>query len=127
MAWDCRLPRGHKAPDGTFLGRPCKGKEGDAVSMDEQREQRRQTLYIEGPTAVCGDCGFTSDLSGAWSVEDGRLVFRADPSPLQRRGPDFFHCDESRDVANFTRIEIDGDELAVEDFTAIRREAERAT
>lgn len=25
--WKCQLPPGHKAPDGTFLGRPCKGND----------------------------------------------------------------------------------------------------
>lgn len=25
VPWKCRLPPGHKTPDGTFLGRPCRG------------------------------------------------------------------------------------------------------
>lgn len=43
----------------------------------------KETLEIEGPSVTCGGCRFRSALTGAWSVEDGRLVWRG----RRRRAP----------------------------------------
>lgn len=89
--------------------------------LDEWHRKRRNLLEIDNPGARCGDCMFSNELSGEWSVEDGRLVFRADPSPLQTRGPDFHHCAEGRDeVAEFTRITVNGRELAPEQVAELQ-------
>ena len=100
-----------------------------AESLDAWRKARRNLLEIEGPGATCGHCGHASAVKGAWSVEDGRLVFRADPNPLRGRGPDFVSCCESSEIAEFTRITVDGTELTAEQvgqLQAAQRAAEEA-
>jgi hypothetical protein len=51
-------------------------------------------LTIEAPSARCGHCGFTTSVAGGWSVEAGRLIFRAEPNPFPFRGPDEDWCGE---------------------------------
>lgn len=86
------------------------------------------TLEIEAPLARCGRCGYVQALSGTWSVEDGRLVFRADADPLRRRGPDYRGCSESshdgRGSIEFTRLEVDGEPLTDEQVAEMRSSAE---
>jgi hypothetical protein len=91
-----------------------------ANSLDRWREARRTLVEIENPLAECGHCGFTNSLTGTWSVEDGRLVFRADPNPLTRRGPNFHYCGESSETAEFTQITVDDKPLTSEDVTALQ-------
>ena len=84
-------------------------------------------LELEPPILACGHCRFGSAVQGEWSVEDGRLVFRADADPQPRRGPDLNHCCESSVVAEFTKITswqglvIEGDQLE-----ELRKTAEEA-
>jgi hypothetical protein len=87
-------------------------------------QDRKVTLEIDGPTAVCGSCGFTSALTGAWSIEAGRLVFRADTDPLTRRGPSLHYCGEGREVTEFAHLVIDGEDMPDEDFATLRATAE---
>lgn len=89
-------------------------------------KSRRDLLEIENPGAQCGHCGFGSVLYGAWSVEDGRLVFRADPNPMRSRGPDFESCGESSPVARFKRITVDGEALTDEQVAALQASAQAA-
>ena len=86
----------------------------------------RDTLEIEGPSASCGACRFMSALKGTWSVEDGRLVWRADPEPQPRRGPDLESCCEGRECGEFRRITADDEELSSEDIATIRATAAQA-
>lgn len=81
------------------------------------------TLQIENPLAVCGHCRFTTELSGQWSVEDGRLVFRADPDPQGRRGPDLESCCETDPVIEFEHVTADGRELAAGQVAELRETA----
>jgi hypothetical protein len=83
----------------------------------------QETLGIGAPTAQCGHCGFMSSLEGAWSVEDGRLVFRAAADPLSHRGPDFDSCCESDPVVQFRRIVTEGTPLTDEQVAALRASA----
>ena len=85
-----------------------------------------RTLEIEGPSASCGHCRFMTRLTGEWSVEDGRLVFRADADPQPRRGPDLVSCCESSPVVRFKRITVDGEDLGDGDIAALRVSAEHA-
>jgi hypothetical protein len=78
------------------------------------------TLEIDGPSATCGHCRFTSALKGKFSVEDGRLVWRADESPQPGRGPDLRSCCESSPVIRFERITAGDEELSTEDIGALR-------
>lgn len=75
----------------------------------------RETLEIDAPMAECGWCGYGQRLSGTWTVEDGRLVFRAHLDPLMRRGPGYSSCSESDHGGNgaisFTRVTVDGEPL----------------
>jgi hypothetical protein len=87
---------------------------------------RSKTLEIEGPTAECGHCRFMTALSGKFSVEDGRLVWRADPDPQPRRGPDLGSCCESNPVIKFEHITADGKELSAEQVAALRATAHNA-
>ena len=50
---------------------------------------REYSLEIEGPSATCGHCRFTSALAGTFSVEDGLLVWRGAPDvqPTARTWP----------------------------------------
>lgn len=87
-----------------------------------------KTLEIEGPSVTCGACRFTSALEGTFSVEDGRLVWRADPDPQPRRGPDFRSCCEGRDCGEFEHV-TDGwgdREFSSEEIAAVRATAEEA-
>lgn len=86
----------------------------------------RDALEIEGPSAACGRCRFMSALSGRWSVEDGRLVWRADPDPQPRRGPDLESCCEGRKCGEFAGIVADGGELSAADVAALRETARLA-
>jgi hypothetical protein len=83
-------------------------------------ELHQETLGIAAPTAQCGHCGFMSSLDGEYSVEDGRLVFRAAPDPLSRRGPDYESCCEGDPVVKFRRIVADGKVLTDEQVTTLR-------
>ena len=85
-----------------------------------------RTLEIEGPSAHCGHCRFASALKGAWSVEDGRLTWRAAADPQPRRGPDLVSCCESSPVIEFEHITADGEDLGSEDIAALRASAEYA-
>jgi hypothetical protein len=85
-----------------------------------------RALEIEGPSAVCGYCRFTSALQGAWSVEDGLLVWRAAPDPQPRRGPDLHGCCEGRECGEFSGVEADDQVLSAEDVAALRASAEEA-
>jgi hypothetical protein len=96
-----------------------------ADSLDAWRKARRNLLEIDNPHAECGHCGFGNRLTGTWSVEDGRLVFRADANPLTHRGPDFHSCGESSEIAEFTRITVDDKPLTDDDVAALQA-AERA-
>lgn len=87
----------------------------------------QETLGIGAPTAQCGHCGFTSYLQGAWSVEDGRLTFRATAEPLSHRGPDFDSCCESDPVVQFRRIVVEGEPLTDEQVATLRASARDAT
>ncbi len=55
---------------------------------------KHKPMEIESPSIRCGDCGFTSQLDGKWSVEEGRLIWRgaADLTPF--RGPNLDSCSE---------------------------------
>jgi hypothetical protein len=94
------------------------------------RRHYRQTLEIENPLATCGGCRFTSALSGTWSVEDGRLVFRAALNPLARRGPGMGSCCEGTHegidygALEFRYLTVDGKALADEEFAALKASAE---
>jgi hypothetical protein len=83
------------------------------------------TLEIENPHAVCGHCRFTTELSGEWSVEDGRLVFRAYPDPQPRRGPDLESCCETDPVIEFEHVTAGRNELPAEQVEALRTTARR--
>jgi hypothetical protein len=45
-----------------------------------------------------------TNLSGTWSIENGRLVFTADEDPQPRRGPDLGSCCEGYECTDFTKI-----------------------
>jgi hypothetical protein len=96
-----------------------------ADSLDAWINARRDLLEIDNPLAQCGHCRFGNALKGSWSVEDGRLVFRADPNPLRGRGPDLHHCSESSEGAEFKRITVNGEPLPAEQVAALQA-AERA-
>ena len=94
------------------------------------RKHYRQTLEIENPLATCGSCRFTTALDGTWTVEDGRLVFRAALNPLIRRGPSMGTCTEGthegvdRGALEFRYLTVDGRALSDEEFTALKASAE---
>jgi hypothetical protein len=75
--------------------------------------------------AICGGCGFATAMSGSWSVEDGRLTWRADPDPQPRRGPDLNWCGESDRCPpdGFKRVTVDNRELSAEDIGTLRATA----
>lgn len=93
------------------------------------RKHYRQTLEIENPLAACGSCRFTTALSGTWSVEDGRLVFRAALDPLPRRGPSMGTCCEGHHegvehgALEFRYLTVDGKPLSGEDYAALKASA----
>jgi hypothetical protein len=93
------------------------------------RKHYRQTLEIESPLATCGGCRFTTALSGTWTVEDGRLVFRAALDPLQRRGPSMGSCcegyhDGRAEVLEFRYLTVDGEPLTGEQYAILKASAE---
>jgi len=94
--------------------------------MDAWRRSRRDLLEIENPGAQCGHCGFGNRLKGAWSVEGGRLVFRADANPLRSRGPDFESCGESDEIAEFRKITVNGEPLTPEQVAELQAAARAA-
>lgn len=86
-------------------------------------------LELNNPAFTCGHCRFTTMLIGDWSVEDGRLVFRAAPEPQPGRGPDLESCCEASEVVTFDRIVThytDWGEITGADLEALRRTAARA-
>jgi hypothetical protein len=87
--------------------------------------KRHETLEIENPLAVCGHCRFTVPLKGEWSVEDGRLVFRANPDPQPGRGPDLVGCCESDPAIEFGHVTVGGKELGTGQVTVLRETAAR--
>jgi hypothetical protein len=91
-------------------------------------KRRGETLEIDNPLATCGGCRFTSALSGTWSVEGGRLVFRAMLNPLTRRSPSVGSCCESshdgRGAIEFSGVTVDGEQLGDEQFAALRAASE---
>ena len=91
--------------------------------MAYSRDREKKTLEIENPLASCGHCRFTSMLAGKWSVEDGRLVFRADPDPQPGRGPDLEGCCEDTECGEFARVTAGDDELTAEQVAALRKTA----
>lgn len=82
-----------------------------------------KALEIQDPLATCGHCGFTTALTGVFSVEDGLLVWRGAPDPQSRRGPDLNGCCESDLVIEFERIIADGEDLGAEQVAALRESA----
>src|ERR1700733_7752642 len=90
------------------------------VSRDYSKD-----LEIDGPTATCGNCRFMTKLAGKFSVEDGRLVWRGDPDPQPRRGPDLMSCREGGDCpGEFGHVTVDGEDLSAEDIAALRPQEE---
>ena len=85
----------------------------------------KYSLQIEGPTATCGECRFMSALSGTFSVEGGRLVWRGDRDLQPRRGPDLEGCCE-REAIDFDYIEVDGKRMAPEYVAELRATARKA-
>lgn len=61
-------------------------------------------LLLAPPSFMCSKCHFSTSLSGRWSIEHGRLTFRADEDPQPRRGPDLGGCCEGYECGNFTKI-----------------------
>lgn len=100
------------------------------MSPTRKPEPWRETLEIENPLATCGGCRFTTALDGTWSVEGGRLVFRAMLNPLTRRGPSLGSCCEGRHegveygALEFKHVTADGKPLSDEDFAALKVSAE---
>lgn len=85
-----------------------------------------KTLEIDNPLAHCGHCRFTTELSGKWTVEDGRLVFRAGEDPLSSRGPGLESCCESSPVVEFKHIEAGGEQLNGDQIAELRATARAA-
>lgn len=90
-----------------------------------------QTLHIYRPYVECGDCHFGAGIHGKWSVEGGRLVFRADEDFQPGRGPDLGGCCESSPVVEFSQVEViegswDPRLLTQEEIAALRESARRA-
>jgi hypothetical protein len=98
------------------------------VSIKRDRDPWRETLEISNPLAECGGCRFATALDGTWSVEDGRLVFRAMLNPLTRRGPSVDSCGEgyhndSPERVEFKRVTVDGKPLTDEQFATLKASA----
>lgn len=90
-------------------------------------------LEVEPPSAVCGYCRFTSALHGTFSVEDGRLVWRAEADPQPSRGPDLERCCEGHSCGDFAGVEVTDSaggwvtrELAADDVATLRETARKA-
>lgn len=99
------------------------------MSPSREPEPWRETLVIQNPLAECGGCGFAATLDGAWSVEGGRLVFRALLNPLTRRGPSIGGCGEGRhndtaEPVEFKRVIAHGKPLTDEEFATLKATAE---
>lgn len=87
-------------------------------------EPVKATLLLESPSFICGHCQFTTNLSGRWHVENGRLVFMADEDPQPRRGPSVESCCESYKIAEFTSITADdGHIISGKEFKSIQAKA----
>jgi hypothetical protein len=91
----------------------------------------KETLEIENPLAACGGCRFTRALRGTWSVEDGRLVFRAALNPLAGRGPSMGTCGEGYHERvdgplEFRRVTVDGKPLSDDQFATLKASAAAA-
>lgn len=85
--------------------------------MSENRKIAK--LEIEAPGVECGNCNFSNYLAGEWTVEAGRLSWRADPDALRGRGPSFYSCGEcgaeyDGAIFDFGRRQIDP-----QDFVAL--------
>jgi hypothetical protein len=74
----------------------------EAVSMKETEKEVQ--LLLTPPSFMCSKCHFMTNLSGRWSIEHGRLMFRADEDPQPRRGPDLVSCCEGYECGDFTKI-----------------------
>jgi hypothetical protein len=83
-------------------------------------------LLLEPPSFSCGHCRFRSEVSGHWSVENGRLTFRADEDPQPRRGPDLEGCCEGQDCGAFASIVADSNEHQVINGTELETLRETA-
>lgn len=94
--------------------------------MSPRLPKHHLTLEIENPIAVCGHCRFATALSGEWSVEDGRLVFRADPDPQPRRGPHIDLCCQSDVVIEFRHVIVGRRELSAGQVAELRETARAA-
>lgn len=89
-------------------------------------QEPQAVLDIDSPDVRCSVCSFTTSLSGQWTVEDGRLVFRADADPLQSRGPDFGGCSEGRQPHSVVGVTVDYGHrrLSDEEFAMLRSAAD---
>jgi hypothetical protein len=76
-------------------------------SLVERRSLFPCDLDLEAPLAVCGHYIFATASKGEWTVEDGRLVFRAAADPQTRRGPDLEGCCASDHTVWFAGIRDD--------------------
>jgi hypothetical protein len=86
-----------------------------------------KTLEIDPPLATCGHCRFATALSGQFSVEDGRLVWRGDADLQPRRGPGLESCCESSEIATFEFIEAGGERLSAWHVAQLRASARAAS
>jgi hypothetical protein len=82
-------------------------------------------MEIEGPTIECGSCRFLASLSGVWSIEDGRLVWRGSEDLTPHRGPSLGTCSEGRDC-NIDRdhpvgLVLEGEPVSDEDYASLLR------
>jgi hypothetical protein len=107
--------------DGWTLRPPKK----HAASRVPRLTKADKTLEIEGPSVTCGHCRFSSSLDGEFSVEDGRLTWRAAPDPQPGRGPGLFSCCESDPVVEFKHVVAGDREFSSEEIAALRVTAGR--
>ena len=80
-------------------------------------------LEIAAPLAECSECRFTTALSGEFSVEDGRLVWRGDALLQPRRGPDLGWCCETehpRTGDECTGVDYEDGPMHPADYYALR-------
>jgi hypothetical protein len=91
--------------------------------MAYNRNRERVTLEIGNPSATCGHCRFLAELTGEWSVEDGRLVFRAAADPQPGRGPHLHGCAEGEQCGEFAHVTLGGVELDAGQIAALRASA----
>ena len=86
----------------------------------------KRTLEISAPLATCGHCRFATELTGKFTVEDGRLVWRGDADVQPRRGPSLESCSESSEVPEVRWIEVEEQRLSDQDVAALRATAKAA-